>query len=113
MEQFINMKSSVLLLIEVQFVGPDKSKRYINQLLATIDRKDLVFEIEQLNLPVKVVGGVEDRIDITISSQGLMRTLQGSFNNSLIVHLQGSWQASFHSPLLRLFYPCRRWQRSR
>lgn len=79
MEQFINMKSSVLLLIEVQFVGPDKSKRYINQLLATIDRKDLVFEIEQLNLPVKVVGGVEDRIDITISSQGLMRTLQGSF----------------------------------
>ena len=73
------MKSSVLLLIEVQFVGPDKSKRYINQLLATIDRKDLVFEIEQLNLPVKVVGGVEDRIDITISSQGLMRTLQESF----------------------------------
>lgn len=38
------------------------SEMYVNQLLATLDRKDLASEIESLNIPTLIVGGVEDRI---------------------------------------------------
>ncbi len=38
------------------------SQMYVNQLLATIDRKDLASEIESLNIPILIVGGLEDRI---------------------------------------------------
>ncbi|WP_347358612.1 alpha/beta hydrolase [Bdellovibrio sp.] len=38
------------------------SEMYLNQMMATLDRKDLTAELRQLSCPILIVGGREDRV---------------------------------------------------